>query len=425
MTTTSGALTWGQADLVNWVAAIGGDLAHLVMIRDLGPAGGAESAAVATSALRTLEARHAILRTRFSLDGQAGQTVDDDAGLDIRQASAPVAPAANLLRIHSRYLTGRATLVPESDPPICLLYRRPDERWGSLLVTSHLVVDGYGVARLAEEYQALVGGAPPTALPPAVAPLAVAELEASPRRQELSARNLAHMRADLTGAEPWQVVREPGSPATRTTARSATLKACVDRLSQLYDTPKGGVLTALITLLVARAYGFGTVLVRTLFRMPTPVRGATYIATNTLATVTPVRVDPGWTMERFMKESWASCVSSYRRCVYDPSSFDRMQRDVAESLGGTRVNGLVYLNYHVIPDLFDWNAEPRQETTNLDGFPDVYRTQFDVKESSGALTLVVDGVSWPRTGDTSAQVRALIDLAASCGDVHMSVGSAG
>ncbi|WP_049569174.1 hypothetical protein [Nonomuraea sp. SBT364] len=416
----SGALTWGQTDLITWLGKIGGKLSELVMIRDLDPGHGADTRSAATSALRVLEARHGVLRTRFAL-GSGLQIVDDTAGLDIRQAPVPAVPADNLLRIHSLYLTGRATLVPETDPPLCLLYERPDRRWGCVLITSHLTVDGHGAALLAEEYRALIRGRPASALPPAVDPLTVAELESAPRRLAAGTRNIAHMRGLLSTVEPDQVIRTPTAHATETRTRSAALKLHVDRLARVLGLPKGGVLTGLIALLVSREYGFTTVLVRTLFRVPPPVAGASYVATNTLATVTPIRVDPDSTMERFMREAWASCVSSYRTCAYDPRAFERMQREVARSRDGDTVNGLVHLNYHVIPDVFDWGDGNR--TTSAREDRDAYRTVFDIKESARAMTLVVNGVTWPQAGDTAGQVHALEELAASSGDPRTRVGA--
>ncbi|MFV2011037.1 hypothetical protein [Micromonospora sp. LOL_027] len=388
---------------------------------------------LAAAALRALAARHEALRTKVSIPRQApgyqltgnerpSQYVDEESGFTLRRHEGDGEfTATEFMRlVGDRFDDGVSTLDPASDPSVGMIYRRPDRRYGCLIITSRLFTDGPGSRRLGEEFHSLVAGVPAGDLPPVLDPLTLAAEEAGSVRQGLSRRNLAAMVRLLHQAPDELLVRPRGIPASATMTRSPTLAAHVLTLSQRFGVPKGGVVTALVGALQWAEHGHPTVLVRALTQLPPPVRGAVHVAPNALPALSAVPVHPAWTLREFFARAWAAIVGSYRTCAYDPAVFDQMQHDLAAPLGRELLDGIVYLNYHSMPEIFDWPDQDGNDSVlshvALERHDRVFRTLFDIRDLSTSMTMQVEGAGWPRTGDTLRQSRALIDLAAAMAD---------
>jgi hypothetical protein len=409
-------------DFVKWIALNGLRLSDVTIVRQM-DAGDGSSLDSALSAARVLSERHGVLRTRFHVPSieSATQTVSDVGGLDVRCLSGERHPGVLLLKTEVAYGGGGASLDPERDAPMCLLFRRRDRRWGCILVISHLMIDGYGASQLAREYQALVAGVSADSLPPPIDPLAVIHHEARPESMARSTRNIAQMRSllDRGGAVQLMVgaVGTDGASATASKARSIRFSQDIDYLSWRSGVPKSGVLAGLICVLLWREYGFSPVLLWLLHRVPIHPPRVVYVATNTIATLVAVDLDARSDVRSFLRRTWVSCVNAFRTGRYDPVVRDEMLSEAARSQGLDRVNGLVYLNIHNIPDTLDWGplAPPVDdeiaEHRAIPGLPVGYRSYFDVKMATRATTITATGQRWPAVGDTAAQCRELIRLA--------------
>lgn len=428
--TATSALTWGQTEIVDWLAINGYDLSRIIAIRDITPPDGVACAADAEAALHGIAERHAALRAKvwmprlipaYRLDAtdRPTQFVDDEDGFVVRRYEDDAVTATQIMKlVCDGFDSGDTRLDPGRDPSQAVVYRRPDDRWGCLLFTSRVFTDGPGGRRLGAEFASLVSGTSAADLPASVDADTVVANEKSAARRDVSRRNIAGMRDILRQAPTEALVRPLGAAASATVIRSPAFAAQVDTISQRYGVPRGGVITALVSLGQWAEYGYDTVLLRALTQLPPPVRGASYVGPNALPALSAVPVGADWTIKDYFARAWAATIGSYRTCNYDPADFDHMQHQMAAEHGRELLDGITYLNYHSMQEIFDDEAgsDADDQTVvshvTLDRHDRVFRTLIDIRDLGSSMTLHVEGAQTPCSGDTLRQAQTFLAMTA-------------
>lgn len=420
---TTGPLTWGQLNLLGWMQLRRIRIPQNVVIRDLGPPDGASSASNAVEALSSLINRHEVLRTLFALPSakdppyltlhkSATQLVQhNNPERQVRVMGGVHSPIELLRMLYVDFEEREtASIDPSHDLPGFLVYERPNRRWGCIVTASHLVTDGAALQTLAAEYHARLKGAT-SAIPPPAHPLDVQAIEAGPRGIALSNRSLSRMATVLHGLPADHlVIPEAANLTSSASFSSSSLHNDLERLALRWHLPKGGVLTGLISLVLASQYGWSTVAIRTLVRMPDLIRGSYYVAANAIPALIAVAVNRRATIEQHMRGAWAESVAAFRYCWHDPVGYYGLQTTIASGLGRTAVDGLVYLNYHALPDIFiPLLGGDEASVARGSASPPVYRTWIDAAATSKVTRISLRSIADAHIAPQQAQ--ALVSLA--------------
>jgi hypothetical protein len=427
-------LTWGQANLLGWMQLKKTPFEKNVVIGDLDVVEGADIQRAVTDALGALVERHATLRTLFTFppasdppyvtlhETAAQRVVKPDIPHQVRVVDEVASTREFVASQYEAYEgAGGRSIDPTSEPPMWLVYERPDGRWDCVLVASHLVTDGAGLRTLAAEYRALLAGTPVSALPPAAHPLDVHAFERSEEGRRLSDRNVAAMRARLLAVPPEHLaLRAPGrAVSSYVSASSPSLHGSLEELSRRWRIPGGGLVAALTALVVWDRYEWPNVAMCSLVRMPNLVRGANYAGANAITSLVVASPLPALTVRRYLHDVWVATVDAYRACAHDPAAFHVMATEVGARHGLEAPDGLIYVNYHSIPSVYEsvLSEDDEDSSSALDGRPVRYRISVDVAKTSAVTRLSLTAVDTGHVAPAlAARLVELAELLVACDD---------
>ena len=330
----SAPLTWGQRALLRSVEWVREDIGYFNMgYRVAIPAGVGVDGVVA--ALRTVLARHAALRTRFSrADGEVRQIVDGAGGirLDVHEVSADAVDAT----VQCLYEQRRSVkLRPECDWPLrAQLVTAPGGPATLLLVLSHLAVDGTAALLLVAELERLLGGDEVADEP--VSPLDIAADEATEPLVQRHARALEHWRLALADA-PTTLFDYPPFPAAQPRFRALTMTStavtlAADQVAARRRVTSSAVLCAAAACVLGQVTGHPDLAMQIIVHNRSDARRRGVI--GTFAQNGLLRLDlTGRSFDEAASAMLGAMLTAYQTGYYEPDEMRQLHAELARERG--------------------------------------------------------------------------------------------